>query len=69
MDKLHLLLESASYNNEDVKISPFLLKSIQNWEKHTEKIYKTKIDETVFQLFLNEKPIMQASHPNKGRII
>ena len=54
----------SSYNNEDVKISPFLLKSIQNWEKHTEKIYKTKIDETVFQLFLNEKPIMQASHPN-----
>jgi hypothetical protein len=57
-------LTITHYQNEIVTISPFIPNINLNWEKYSENIYKTKLSDTVLQIFLDNIPLMQAAFPN-----
>ena len=57
-----------NFNNEKVEIHNTTV--IQNWTTDVNNIYKTKIKDSVTQLFINNRPYMQASFPsvNEGEM-
>jgi hypothetical protein len=58
----------SSYNNEYVRISPFVPNLNYEWENYKDKIYRTKIKDSIIQLFIDDSPSMTASYPtiNEG---
>jgi hypothetical protein len=53
-----------SYQSEVVSLSPFINNVQLSWELHSENIYKSKINDTVFQVFLENLPQSPAAFPN-----
>ena len=51
-----------NYNNEKVVIKPHRFKN--KWKKWKGEIYRTRINDSVIQLFSGNKSLMQASFPN-----
>lgn len=52
----------SNYKNEKVIFTPSRRKL--HWKKISKNIYRTNFNDKITQLFINEKPIFQASFPN-----
>ena len=51
------------YQNEIVTISPFIPNINLSWENYSGNIFRTKLNDTVLQIFLDNVPLMQAAFP------